>query len=471
MEHFNLSFLRSMLSTEYIENTSKIRDDLERERLNCKFHYERIEFNKLKLWYKDSGGNLRHNTGKFFSIEGIKTSFKENNDIIYQPIINQPEHGVLGLILKEINGVVYCLVQFKIEPGNIGNVQISPSVQATKSNYTKVHNGKSVPYIEYFFEHPSVNIIYSQLQSEQGSKFYCKRNQNIIVQLKPGEDINLQQGYKWITFRQVTELLKFSNIINMDLRSIFSAVTFTEKPVSVNNFYEFIKKSGIAELGNSDFLFSSLNEDYAVHTLFEIRQWLQNKRDSHSLKTELVNLNNIFESNNWLENEVGIYSPLNPNFEVNYLEVFARDREVSTWSQPIVSDNNPKINGFLIKKINGVLHFLAKCCEEPGLFKGPEIGPTVHNSSSDDDLFISYFLQNNREGTVLYDQMLSEEGGRFFQTENRYMLVLTTEDVEIDNNDYMWMTLYQLKRLLEEECNINVEARTIISCVDFGESI
>ena len=42
-----------------------------------------------------------------------------------QPIINQPEIGFLGFITKEFNGILHFLVQAKVEPGNVNNVQIS----------------------------------------------------------------------------------------------------------------------------------------------------------------------------------------------------------------------------------------------------------------------------------------------------------------------------------------------------------
>lgn len=470
MAQLNTSYIKSITTKENIESTSKLISDLKYERENCKFHYEKITFDKIKLWHKDENGNLRHDSGKFFSIEGLKTLENDCNQVYYQPIINQPEHGILGLILREIDGIIYCLVQHKIEPGNIGKVQISPSVQATKSNYTKVHNGKSVPYIEYFFDHPSVHVVYSQLQSEQGSKFYGKRNHNMIVHLKTEENIQVYEGYKWITFRQITQLLNFSNIINMDLRSILSALNFCDEPLSRDLFGNLIEELKLKNSINTEMLFSAVNEDRAVHKLSEIKQWLQEKKGSNSLVSELVNLNEVLD-NGWIHNDRRIFSNSNPNFEVNYLEIYANNREVSAWSQPIVSDNNPKINGFLVKEINGVLHFLAKSCEEVGSFAGPELGPTIHNftPSFDNDSFSAYFI-NPGKGKVLYDQMLSEEGGRFFQTENRYMIVLINEDIEITDS-YKWLTLYQLKKLLEYECIINVEARTIISCVNYGEQL
>ena len=47
-----------------------------------------------------------------------------------------------GIICKKINGKLNLLMQAKIEPGNVNCVQISPTIQATKSNFTQVHGGK-----------------------------------------------------------------------------------------------------------------------------------------------------------------------------------------------------------------------------------------------------------------------------------------------------------------------------------------
>ena len=67
-----------------------------------------------------------------------------------QPIIEQSEIGILGIITKKLNQKIYYLMQAKIEPGNINCVQISPTLQATKSNYLQVHNGKKPKYLSYF---------------------------------------------------------------------------------------------------------------------------------------------------------------------------------------------------------------------------------------------------------------------------------------------------------------------------------
>ena len=74
----------------------------------------------------------------------------------------------MGIITKEFKGVLYFLMQAKIEPGNVNCVQLSPTLQATKSNYTQTHAGKAPKYLEYFKNVTQDQILVDQLQSEQG---------------------------------------------------------------------------------------------------------------------------------------------------------------------------------------------------------------------------------------------------------------------------------------------------------------
>ena len=162
-------FLRSALtlknpfiSTEEAEKWLKVRNDA----INVKV--EKIKLNDLAPhWYfQEDTGNIVHHTGNFFSIEGIEISTNWGNvDQWCQPIINQPEIGFLGIITKEFDGVLYFLIQAKIEPGNINYVQLSPTLQATRSNYTQAHKGKKPLYLEYFQDRNKSTVLLDQLQS------------------------------------------------------------------------------------------------------------------------------------------------------------------------------------------------------------------------------------------------------------------------------------------------------------------
>ena len=100
-----------------------------------------------KFWfYDEQQGTIHNQNNSFFSITGFEKKL-ENGTIIQQPVILQQEIGFLGIICQEINGVMHFLMQAKIEPGNINKIQISPTIQATKSNFTQKHGGARPPYL------------------------------------------------------------------------------------------------------------------------------------------------------------------------------------------------------------------------------------------------------------------------------------------------------------------------------------
>ncbi len=108
-------------------------------------HITQIPLSEMDKWsYRED--RIRHDSGKFFSIDGIRVDTNYRNVHEWdQPIINQPEIGFLGFIVKKFNGVLHFLLQAKIEPGNLNVVQLSPTLQATRSNYMRVHGGGDTP--------------------------------------------------------------------------------------------------------------------------------------------------------------------------------------------------------------------------------------------------------------------------------------------------------------------------------------
>ena len=183
-----------------------------------------IPFCEMRNWYFDPGQNIRHESGKFFSIEGINVRVISDSETKEwnQPIINQPEVGILGIICQKKYGILYFLLQAKIEPGNVNKIQMSPTVQATRSNFTQVHGGKRPPYLDYFLDKQQNKIIVDQLQSEQGARFLKKRNRNIIIEINENNSIELLDNYCWLTLGQIKNFLKQDNIINMDTRTVLS---------------------------------------------------------------------------------------------------------------------------------------------------------------------------------------------------------------------------------------------------------
>ena len=192
---------------------------------------ERVPFRLLDQWKVFPDCSLHHCSGKFFSVEGIRVKTDYPYPMEWeQPIINQPEIGCLGILAKEFDGVLHFLMQAKIEPGNVNHVQLSPTLQATRSNYTRVHGGRNPAYLDFFIGAGPKEIILDQLQSEHCARFLRKRNRNIIVRVE--KDIPVYEDFRWMTLGQIKELMQLDNCVNMDVRTLIAGIDITEYPVS-----------------------------------------------------------------------------------------------------------------------------------------------------------------------------------------------------------------------------------------------
>ena len=181
-------------------------------------------------WHYDSErGEIRNKSGSFFQIKGLQKTIDEQL-ILEQPLIIQHEIGYLGIICKEFDGVLYFLMQAKIEPGNINKIQISPTIQATKSNFMQAHGGRVPAYLEYFSNKRNYEIIVDQIQSEQSSRFLGKRNRNIIIVVN--DDIKVLDTHRWMTLGQIKQLMRYDNLVNMDTRTVISCIPFSLRDFS-----------------------------------------------------------------------------------------------------------------------------------------------------------------------------------------------------------------------------------------------
>ncbi len=151
-EMLEQAFLYSAQTKEgVVSNTDFLRWFESRRKANS-FNVNKVPLKELQGWhFEEDTGDLEHKSGKFFRIEGIKVQTNFGYTPYWmQPIINQPEIGILGFLAKKIDGVLHFLVLAKMEPGNVNMIQISPTVQATRSNYTQVHGSKKTPVFRIF---------------------------------------------------------------------------------------------------------------------------------------------------------------------------------------------------------------------------------------------------------------------------------------------------------------------------------
>jgi oxidase EvaA len=204
--------IKSLLAIDTsINSLDDIKHWIETRNREIRVDIERTSLSSLDNWFMDETGSLRHSSGRFFSIEGIKVQTDFGFVPCWtQPIINQPEVGYLGILAKEFDGILYFLMQAKVEPGNVNCVQISPTLQATKSNYKQIHKGKQPSYLEYFSNAQTNQILLDQLQSEQGARFLRKRNRNIII--IANEHVELSDDFRWMTLGQIKALVVIQKV-------------------------------------------------------------------------------------------------------------------------------------------------------------------------------------------------------------------------------------------------------------------
>lgn len=405
-------------------------------------------------WYYDNlTGSIRHNTGKFFSIDGINvcTNWDEYKEW-QQPIINQAEIGILGIITKEFEGVLHFLLQAKIEPGNINFVQLSPTLQATFSNYTQVHKGNSPYYLNYFLYAKEKEILFDQLQSEQGSRFLRKRNRNIIIKID--ENVELHNQFIWLTLGQIKALIEEDNIVNMDTRSVLSCVNYSDKTINYIN--------------NTNDTKAFLTESESRHSLVTIMSFLTHLKSTHYLEIKNVPLKSL---SGWSFNDMAIGFYKEQYFKVIAVDVLIENREVINWSQPMIEPVRQGICAFIIKEISGIFHFAVQAKLECGNHDMVEFAPTVQYFPEYHEQnvlpFLDYVLFAKKE-LIIFDTLQSEEGGRFFQEQNRNMIVLADESIsEKLPPHYIWVTFPQLQFLLQFNNYINIQARSLLSAVSF----
>ncbi|MEU4209218.1 NDP-hexose 2,3-dehydratase family protein [Streptomyces sp. NPDC026206] len=403
------------------------------------FEVRRIPFDRLQKWaFEPDTGNLVHDTGRFFSVEGL--SVREDDGPVWsQPVINQPETGILGILVKDIGGVPHFLMQAKMEPGNIGLFQLGPTVQATRSNYTGVHRGRATRYVEYFVRPRRGTVLTDVLQSEQGDSFLRKRNRNMVVEITG--DIEEHDDYRWLTLGEIHRLLAVDNLVNMDARTVLSSLPFPP---------------------------ADGDDATAPHTDTELLSWLAGLKTRREREVKRIPLSEVRD---WRRTPEEIAHVRGRHLRVLAVSVLAGNREVTSWTQPLLAAQRQGLAAFVIRWSGGAPQVLVQGLSQPGTFDVTELAPTVQCVTDGcTDLpqpppFLDYVLSAPAD-RVRYSAVLSEEGGRFHERANRYLIVEADASFPREvPQEYRWLTLSQVKRFIGFSNHFDVEARTLVSCL------
>lgn len=424
-------------------HTSDVLHRLWHRRRSGLYRVERVPFAALDGWsFQESTGHLVHRSGRFFSVLGVWAAVHAPGlrREWHQPMINQPEVGILGILAKEFDGVPHFLMQAKMEPGNPHLVQLSPTVQATRSNYTKVHGGAPVTYLEYFTQ-PTAreSVLADGLQSEHGAWFRGKFNRNMVI--RTTGEVPLKDGFEWLTLQQINELLHADHVVNMDARTVLSCLPSGPEP------------------------------GRPLHPLGELLSWIAAERSRQKVRTRPVPLADL---PGWTASAWSIDHEHNRYFRVVAVAAEAANREVPRWSQPLIEPLGTGVVAFLTRTFDGAPHILVRARAEAGLRDRVELGPTVQctpdnyadRPAAEQPAFLMA-VTSAPPNRVRYQALHSEEGGRFLGSQARYLLVEADEEIapRTPPNCFRWVSVAQLGHLVRHGHHVSVQARTLLACL------
>jgi oxidase EvaA len=223
--------------------------------------------------------------------------------------------------------------------------------------------------------------------------------------------------------------------------------------------------------------FECLRDWSLFHTVDEVRDWFLGRRRHCGMKIEDIPLR---DTRGWIiDPDTGnVTHESGEFFSVHGIRVTeSSGREVGArgWDQPILEQigYDGGLLGILRKRFLGVPHYLIEAKAEPGNYEVLQLSPTLQATFSNlrrahkgrKPRFAEYFEDpGSNEATVLYRQWLSEDGGRLHKKRNMGMLVEVPEAHQIPVPEgFLWLSMYQIKALLQENALVNPHIRGIIA--------
>lgn len=454
-----LSIVKSWCTVESGENTiDELRAWIQQLNDNTKVDIQKISLSDSSPWFYDpEEGCIRNMNRSFFTIVGCQWQ-TEDGPAAYQPVMLQEEIGLLGIICQEIGGVMHFLMQAKIEPGNVNKIQISPTLQATKSNFTRKHGGNKPPYLDYFLNASDYELIVDQLQSEQSSRFIGKRNRNILIRVE--KYVPVFPSYRWMTLGQIKYFMRQDNLVNMDTRTVLSCIPYYKLAPLPGTLWRYFSNQA---------LYHSVWNTVEDNRLPEIYHHINNYKMLSGFHRKIIPLHQLpgwnFRGNEFL-------SERSHPYKVIFCDIVIDGREVRQWTQPLFEANGAAVFGLLCCEESGILRFLVKAKPEPGCFDQIELGPTVQFESTeterDSDAITRFFMEQVAcKRGIVFDQLLSEEGGRFYHEQNRnIVLKANREELPALPKGYFLLDYQTLNKLVQVNNILNIQLRNLLAVLE-----
>jgi oxidase EvaA len=386
-----------------------------------------ISIEQLVGWELDDKLNIRHRSGGFYSFQAIRPYAGEDQPKGIRIVQNE-----IGLLLSFISSTktnalaTKISVQRKFEPGNDPIYQLSPSIQKTYSNFRGLHGGKPFDAASILSKR-GFSVFSMTAQSEQSDSYLHKKNLNVLIEIEEDRLLECAPSNScWLEVRQLCRAILAGKKIHIDLRS-------TAFPLLLRLCTSRGCSNPSTRSGESVDLVQAL----ARFSLTNQRPWVYaDMIDCCKLEGGKIRLQS--------EDDVSIVG----------VEVHAPDREVSTWTQPLLCIK-PKTFILSYGYKDGKVYILSAMCMSPGLITEAELMPTF-TLPQDSHAYESSNIW--RAGHLIHQSVQTEEGGRFWQRYNNYLIYET--EVRESSDSQKWISLECLMEVYNSTAAISIELRS-----------
>lgn len=184
----------------------------------------RIPLRELEDW-RFTPDAIEHVDDKYFKIVGVNVTASSREVTSWtQPLVYPVGQGVSTFLTRRIDGVLHLLVQGHVEAGTLDVVEVAPTIHCLPSNYRDTAPEQRPPFLDYVLGVDRSRIRYEVIQSEEGGRFYHAQNLYQIIEVEEDFPVDVPDGYRWVTVAQLMTLLRLSNYLNVEARSLVACL-------------------------------------------------------------------------------------------------------------------------------------------------------------------------------------------------------------------------------------------------------
>jgi len=193
------------------------------ENLDNKYYIKTklIDLEQLKDW-ELSKKQIYHKDSKHFSIIGVSVNANKREVSNWQqPIIKGKTMAFAGLIKSKINKTDHYLFRYVLKPG------LKKSVFGCTINSSDIllFKNKKLNNVEknFFSKKNKKNIIYENILSDEGGRFYHCQIKYCILSLNIEKISQVPKNYIWLSYNQIIEMISKKRL-DIESRLLFATV-------------------------------------------------------------------------------------------------------------------------------------------------------------------------------------------------------------------------------------------------------